>query len=339
MLGLAISVVALYFALRDVHWREVGSAIRQADYLLIALAVLIFLVSLALRAGRWGVLFHPRRGISFYHLFGTLNVAYLINNVLPFQVGDLGRAYLLSEIEGISTTRSLSTVLVERMLDVLTLLVFFLILIPFVDIPSRMVTPMTILAGVVAVVIVGAVVASLRRPFVIRLVDWVLLLAPARARPKLMEMAHSALDGLSVLSQPRVAAELIAWSAVTWLTVGLVVYTAMNAFGLNLGLGAALFVLIATSFGFLVPSSPGSFGVYHSIVIWTLTNVFHIDRNAAVSYALVVHLVFYLPPMLLGLVFLWRERQLWSGANFMSKLRELQGEPPAADTTAADARS
>jgi len=294
---------------------------------LVALAVGLLVVSLALRAARWGVVFHPLRGIKFYHLFGTLNVAYLINNVLPFQVGDLGRAYLLSEIEGMSTTRSLSTVFVERMLDILTLLLFLAILIPFVDVPDGARTPMVMLAGAAAAVIAVSVTASLRRGLVMKLVDRLLLLAPERSRPKLTEMAHSGLDGLSVLSNPRVAAELVAWSVVTWLTVGIVVFTGMKAFGINEGLPAAMFVLIATSFGFLVPSSPGSFGVYHAIVISTLTKVFNVDRSAAISYALVIHLVFYLPPMLLGLAFLWKERRLWSAANLMSKLRELQGEP------------
>ena len=166
--------------------------------------------------------------------------------------------------------------------------------------------------------------ASLRRALVMRLVEWLLLLAPPRARPKLTEMAHNALDALGVLSHVGIAARLVGWSVVTWLTVGLVVFTGMNAFGIEEGFAAALFVLIATSFGFLVPSSPGSFGVYHSIVIWTLTNVFEVDRHIAVSYALVIHLVFYLPPMAIGLAFLWKERQLWRSVNVMEKFRSLQ---------------
>jgi hypothetical protein len=68
-----------------------------------------------IRAYRWGVLLHDLPDVRFFHLFGSLNAGYFINNVLPFQMGELARAYLISELDNFSTTRSLSTILVERM--------------------------------------------------------------------------------------------------------------------------------------------------------------------------------------------------------------------------------
>lgn len=283
-------------------------------------------VSLVLRAGRWRLLLHPLTNLRIYYLFGSLNVAYLINNVLPFQMGDLGRAYVLSELEGISATRSFSTIVVERLLDVLTLLLFLLILIPFIDVPGWATVPSVILASVVLTILVVAIVASLKQDFAMKVADFFIGRAPQRFRAKLNEMARNVLSAFSVLSNPRVALQLVAWSCVIWLTVGLVVFIGMRSFDIDTGFYAALFVLIVTTFGFFVPSSPGSFGVYHAIVIGTLTNVFNIDRNAAVSYALVIHLVFYLPPMFVGLAFLWRERRLWQRTSFLAKLRSLQAQ-------------
>ncbi len=302
------------------HWSEVGTAAREANYLLIAAAALLLCFTLLLRALRWRVLFHPLTDLNSWYLFGSLNVAYLINNILPFNLGDLGRAYMLSELEGISATRSLSTIIVERVLDVVTLLVFLLVLVPFVDIPSRARLSAAVLAVVVGSVAVTLIVLSRRRLFAMRLVDRIGRFAPERFRAKLREMAESALDGFAVLSNPRVAAQLIAWSTVTWLFVSVVVFMGTQAFSLDVGFGAAVFLVIATTFGFFVPSSPGSFGVYHAIVIKTLTDVFGVDQDHAVSYALIIHLVFYLPPTFLGLGFLWKERQLWRRTSFLSKL-------------------
>lgn len=316
-----------------------GDAIREANFVLIGLAAFLLCGTLYLRALRWRVLFHPLRDISTWHLFGSLNVAYLINNVLPLQPGDLGRAYLLSELEGISATRSLSTVIVERILDVLTLLAILAFLVPFVDIPHRARIPAILLAVGVGTVALVLVLASHRRGFTMRQFNRLLRFAPKRTRGKLTEMMHSALDAFSVLSNPRVAIELAGWSALTWMAVGCVVFTGTEAFGLDIGFGGALFLLVATTFGFLVPSSPGAFGVYHAIVIKTLTDVFNIDNNLAVSYALVIHLVFYLPPMFIGATFLWIERQLWQRSSFLEKLRSFQGEQqattPSAPGTAA----
>jgi uncharacterized membrane protein YbhN (UPF0104 family) len=159
--------------------------------------------------------------------------------------------------------------------------------------------------------------------------DRLLRFAPAVSRPKLRAMAASAVEGLAGLSDARTAGVLLSYAVALWLSVGLVVYTCIQAFDLPLGYGPALFLVVATTFGFFVPSTPGSFGVYHAIVIAVLTNVFDIEKSSAVSFALIVHLIFYLPPMAIGPAFLWLERDLWRRSSFWTKLRELRGAPLA----------
>ena len=82
----------------------------------------------------------------------------------------------------------------------------------------------------------------------------------------------------------------------------------MIAFDLGLPFAAAIFVVVMTSFGYFVPSSPGALGVYHAISIEALVKVFDVDRGLAASYSMVAYVVFYVPPVLIGLLFLWRER-------------------------------
>lgn len=316
------------------RWHEVGDAIRSANYALIALAVALLCLSLIVRALRWRVLLHPLTGIKLRNLFGSMNVGYLVNNVAPLQVGgELARAYMLSELEGISATRSLSTLFVERILDMTTLLVFLAIIAPFIDAPPWVGTTFIVIGSALTVVIALMVVASVNRALAMRVVRRALRLAPGRARPKLDEMAQSAFDGFGVLTHPRIAIQLIAWSVATWMIVALVVYAVMEAFSLDLGFNAAVFVLIATTFGWMVPASPGSVGVYEAIVIKTLTHVFGVAESNAISYALVLHLVFYLPPFPIGLTFLWMERRLWRRTNLLAKIRSLQGDLTSAETS------
>ncbi len=283
------------------------------------------------RALRWRVILQPEPGQEprTWHLFGCLNVAYFVNNILPFQTGDLWRAFLLSELNGTSATRTLSSVVVERVLDVLTLLVLLLVLVPFLDIPSWAKGPSITFACVFSALAVALLVAALKRSFALRVFDRLLEFAPARARPKLRQMAGAFLDGLAVMTRPRVTAQLFAYSLVVWLLASSVMFAGLRAFDVDLGPGAAVFLIVATTFGFFVPSTPGAFGLYHAIVIATLENFFGIDKNVAVSCALVIHLVFYLPPMIIGPLFLLRERRVWRRGAFMDKLRELGGEPVA----------
>jgi uncharacterized protein (TIRG00374 family) len=313
-----------------VHWGEVSDRIEEADYGLLALAVVFLLVSFVVKALRWRLILQSPPGVRLWHLFGSLNVAYFLNNLLPLQVGDIGRGYLLSEIGGLSMTRTLSTILVERVLDVLTLLGMLLLLALFIDIPPEVRAPSLVLAAVFSTLGVMIVAVSTRRAVALSLARRLVAFAPASSRPKLLSMADSAVDGFAAVTQKRAALSILLLSAAVWLSTGLVVFTGVEAFSLGLGYGAALFLVVATTFGFFVPSTPGSFGVYHAIVTAVLVNVFDIDKESAVSFALVVHLVFYLPPMALGPLFLWTERGSWQSAGFFDKLRQLRGESPAA---------
>jgi uncharacterized protein (TIRG00374 family) len=325
--GIAVSGLALFFVLRDVDWDEVLDRIQEANDWLLALAVLLMLGTLVIRTLRWRVVLNVSPAPRLWHVFGSLNVMFFLNNLLPLQVGDLGRAYLLSELAGLSMTRTLSTQVVERVVDVLTLLVFLLILALFIDVPSDVRAPSIVLGAVFGSLAAGLLIAAARRERALAIANRLLSFTPTASRPKLRAMTVSAVDGLSVLSNLRTFATVLLFACGLWLSMGVVVYTCIQAFDLPLGYGPALFLVVATTFGFFVPSTPGAFGVYHAIVIAVLTGVFDIEKSSAVSFALIVHLVFYLPPMFIGPAFLWLERGLWEHSSFWGKLRELRGVP------------
>jgi uncharacterized protein (TIRG00374 family) len=305
----------------------VSRRIQDANHGLLLFAVLILLSTFVIKALRWRLILRRPEGVSVWHLFGSLNVAYFLNNLLPLQAGDIGRGYLVSEIGRLSLTRTLATILLERVLDVLTLLAILLCLALFIDIPDEVRTPSLVLAAVFTSVGVAMVLVARSRSRAISLADRILQLAPPAARPKLRSMSESAIEGFSSLTDLRVAAGLVAYSAAVWSGTALVVYTGMEAFDLALGYDTALFLVVATTFGFFVPSSPGSFGVYHAIVTAVLVNVWSVEKETAVSFALIIHLVFYLPPMVIGPLFLWLQRAVWQPQAFMAKLRELRGAP------------
>src|SRR5262249_33254612 len=110
-----------------------------------------------------------------------------------------------------------------------------------------------------------------------------------------------------------------------WLVVAGVLYIVMKAVHVDANFDAALFVVIATTFGIFVPSSPGAFGVYHAIAIGVLTGVFSVEKNAAVTFALTAHLVIYLPPIFIGTAFLWKERSVGRRVSLFRKFGELRG--------------
>ncbi len=328
LIGLSISAIALYLALHDVHWGKVWDAIGNANLGLILLAGTILIATFGVRAYRWGVLLHDVPNLRFFYLFGSLNAGYFINNVLPFQMGELARAYLISELGAFSTTRSLSTVVVERVVDVLTLLLFLMFLAPFVPVPASARIPAVGFAiGAIALAFL-LMLASQRRGPVPPLLERAIAWAPEKSRPKLRQMADSAIQGFAILANPRMGMAVFSLSVVSWLCIGLVYFVGFKAFDMDLGYEAALLVVIATTLGFFFPSSPGAVGVYHALAIYALTTIFDVDKNLAVSYALVMHLLFFLPPIFIGTTFLWVERRVWRRTSMFGKLAELRGQAP-----------
>ncbi len=326
-IGLAVSMGALVIAFRGLRWGSVGNALLDANYGLLALAVVLMLISLVLRGQRWAVLFYPRKGMSLGNLTGALNVGYAFNNLLPLRVGELARAYLIGEAEDVSSAHALSTIVVERTLDTLTVVALLLITIPFIDAPDWVKGPAVLvgLGFLGLAVLLAAVSAAQERAMA--LVSWGVRFLPQRFRARTERAAESALEGFAVLRRPAVLAQAVGWSAASWLTSAALVFVTLRAFDLELSFTAALFVMGATSLGMIVPSSPGYIGVYHAIAIESLVNVFDVGRDQAASFALVQHAILYLTPIVIGAAYLWRERRIWRQARLWA-FDQTAAEPP-----------
>ncbi len=322
IVGIVISGVAVYIGFVGVDWRAVGSALGEANYGLLLAALPVLFIFIVMRAQRWRVLFLPERNLSLLSTFGALNIGYMAGAILPLQLGELARVYVLSEAEQIKTAHVFSTVVVERVLDVFTLLAILAILIPFVSLPrAAAITALITLAGFVVVAIV-IVLAVLDRPRAERWLRRFSRPVPSRFRSAAVRWGESLLEGLVALRNGRVLLEASFWTVASWMTSSLVIYLILRAFRLDVPFAAAPFLLIATTFGFFVPSSPGAIGVYHAISIRTLTSVFSVPHDAAASYALVAHAIYLIPPTLIGAGFFW-----WHHLS-LRRLEALAEAPP-----------
>jgi uncharacterized protein (TIRG00374 family) len=310
VLGLVISAVFLYFAFRGVAFGQVWGALREANYLWLLPGVAAILASIALRAVRWRLLFYPRTDLRYSSTFGALNVGYLVNDLLPLRLGEVVRAYLLSQLERVSAAHALSTVVVERGLDFLVTLAYLAAVLSFVSLPAGIVgalrvATIAIVGGMAVIFVAGA------RPRRARaLLGLVTRHLPARLAERADGVAESFLRGFAVLSTPRVALPVLALSAVIWGLAALGLYCVLFAFHLYLSPAAPIFVLALVSLSFVLPASPGHVGVFHGFVVLAL-QAFDVEKAQAQPYALVAHIVAFAPPMVLGATFLWRMGMSW----------------------------
>ncbi len=286
VLGFALSAVALFLAVRDVDFDDVGRALRSAAYWWIVPAAALITCSLVLRGIRWRLLFYPQTGLSFRNVFGAMNAGYLVNTVLPLRLGEVVRAVMLGQLEDVRTAHALSTVVVERVLDLLTTIVVLGVLIPFVPLPEGSTLPLV--AG--TVLAVGALVVMLAagtHPVLVhRPVQLVTAQLPGRWSGRIHHLLDAFLGGFKDLSNARVAAQLVGLSVIIWLTIAAGMACMLLAFHLHLPLTAPLFVLALISLSFIVPSSPGHVGVFQFVAVGALAIGFAVERTVALSFAL-----------------------------------------------------
>lgn len=310
-IGVATSVGALALAVRGLEIDEVLDALAGANFAWLIPAAAILLVGLYFRALRWGALFYPTRGLSTGKLFGAMNIGYMLNNLLPLRVGEFGRAFVIGETESIGKVTALTTVVVERIVDVIFVFALLLILLPFVDEPGWATGPALVLGIATISLAIALAAAGRARLAVLRLADWALRFAPSALRSRLRTAIESALNGFAVLGDPRTLARVLGLSVIAWGCSSLYTYCVLLMFDLPLTYAAPVLIMVALAMGMVIPSSAGYIGVHHAIAIEVLTTVFGVARADAAGFAFVSHALFFLIPTLLGIAYLWTQRGLW----------------------------
>ncbi len=291
--GLLISLGAFALALRGVQLQKVWEALLQADYLYLVPAFLLLLVAVLTKAERWGVLFYPLEGLPRKHLFAAMGIGYLGNNIFPARIGELIRAYVIGAATGASKSQALATIVVERLVDILTLLLFMVVLLPTLSLPAWLQRSLlTLGVATVGLTLVLALVPAVER-WLQSGIRWLERRIPKLTKLNLESQVSSFMVGLAVLRVPKLAIPISGWSLVSWVSSGLAYYAVMMAFHLHLPVTAAFWVVVITSLGMVIPSSPGYVGVFHYLTVLTL-GFFGVDQGIALSYALVLHAVVYI---------------------------------------------
>jgi len=301
VLGAALSLLLIWLAFRGVSWEELESALAGLNWALLALSLLMSIIGTLLRAGRWRLLFSPdQAGLPFFHLVGLLFISQMLNLLIPARVGELARITLLGEQP---PGRTLGTVAVEKLLDLLTLLAFLLVLPLAVSLPAWFQSfrrSFLVLAS--AAFGLSLLLFFIKEPL-IRWLGWVLELLPPKWGPhRLHQALAQALAGLEVFRATGVGLGLQAWSFAVWGWGALVNFVLFRALGMDLPLSAAVFLLLVLQVGISVPNIPGKLGVFQWITILALS-VFGVGRELALSYSIMLYLVAFGPLIIFGTIF------------------------------------
>ena len=321
--GLAISLIAILAIIHFVDLDRFIAAVRSANYWLIILSIVISVVWLLVRGIVWRTLLRQRA--SFRDVFWTLSEGYLLNTFLPFRLGEVGRAFLLGRKARLGFMDVLSTIIIERVLDLAFSAAILLSAVPFVVGAAG--------AGRIALVIGALVVAGMVILYVLaRNRAWALAFYQrASARwPKLQRMGGNMLDslfsGLAILTDGWLFVRFLFWMALDWVIAIGQFMLLLLAFYPQARLLWSLFGLGAVAFGNAIPSLPGAVGTYEGALGGALT-ILSGDQSTALAVALTAHLTGVVVTGLLGAYALSREGETLMGVYRQLRKRQEQEQP------------
>jgi uncharacterized protein (TIRG00374 family) len=305
--GLGISLVALTLALRDVDLAGVGVAIGTADGRLLGLALGSYLLTVTVKAARWRLLLSMQTAPSLSRAFSVLSIGLLVNALVPARLGELVRAHLMGERASQSKAFVLGTIAVEKVLDLTGLTLTAVVLLSQVVFPEWLMGSVKASVLVLAALLAAAVLLAWKGNLARRALHGVVGKGLAGW---LARQTEQGLQSLGVLGRPRLMLGLLLWTFFVLVLGACTNYLVCAALGLLLPVWAPLFLLVVLQAGVAVPSSPGQIGVFHYLTVLALS-VFGVPRESALGCGVVLHLIIYLPTVLIGVWCLGRENLTW----------------------------
>jgi len=310
IVGIAVSAVFFYVALRGLKLDAFVAALRGADYVWLVPGVVAYFLGVAARTWRWHYMLRHIQAIPHYPLFRIVCIGYMGNNVYPARAGELLRSYVLRRSYGVRMSASLSTVIIERLFDGLTMLAFVFVAFPFVRFDSdalatyeALVISLTLMfLFALGVFLVLAARPALTQSLYTRAIA---LLLPARYHERVLEAAGRFMLGFESLARGREVFMIFGTSVLVWLFETLKYWFVMHAFHFSVSFFTLMLMNGIVNLATTIPGLPGHWGTFDlpGIAILSAAGV---DRAVATSYTLVLHVALWLPVTLLGAFYLWR---------------------------------
>ena len=287
LVAVAVSGLCLWYATRDTDWAQVGMVLRGAH---VGWSLAVIAVSIGchmLRAERWRVLLRPVADVPRWPAIAATFVGFGANALLPLRIGEIVRPVFLARRTRIPLSPTISSIVLERIFDVLLMLGCLLAVMVVYPVPDYIRSGAVVL-GIGAVgVLVFLVVAVRNQEAGRRIVRGVLGVLPARIGHPLTSIAEGLLHGLGGLNDGRIVFLVVSSSIVLWTLIGLTYTLSFLALDVQIPLlaGSLVTVVIVATFVSL-PQAPGFLGTWQAGCVYALHEVFGVPKEVAVGYSL-----------------------------------------------------
>jgi len=300
IIGCIISGIFMFLAVRGINFSEVIRSFRSANYLYAVPILLIVLLVLFFRSYRWGIILEPRIKYPQWPLFIITAIGFMTISILPARLGEFTRPFLVKQKSGIRISSTMATIVVERVFDLLTLMVVLGMVILTIPLP-----PEIFKAGLIILIIVLAIFVLLlllvgKKELSLKILNVIFDKLPGQVGGFIKNQLHAFIEGLEILPDVKKTLYVAFLSAIIWGLLALSCYLMFFAFGFKLSLINAFALTVIIAIGVMLPAAPGFVGNYHYACVLGL-KFFGINEAEALSYAIALHFLQLIPVIGIGL--------------------------------------
>ncbi len=317
-LGIFVSLACLAAVFLFIKPADLWAALQSARYEYLFFTTIGLVLFLVFRAIRWR--FMLNNDPPYGQVFHIQNIGYMLTMLLPLRLGDVARAILIGNVPPVTLARGVSTMVVERILD----MIFMVTIVPFTLAEVETIPPelseVVRLFGIAAVGgILVLIVAANKRPLANRIATKIFNRLPFLDTDAWVNRVDDLLAGLSSLTRPKDGLILIALSILVWFPIIFSYHMTLLAANLQPTLPMTLLTMAAAAFSIAAPSSPGQIGVFHAGVTFALTEVLGQPGPEALTFAVLYHALNTLTMIVMGLIGLFG-----AGVTFQNVLTATQ---------------
>ena len=307
-----LSFFGLYYAFESIEFSELYHHIISVDLLKLILAISILLLSVIIRAKRLKYIISPLdTDISTHHLFGATMIGYFGNGILFFRLGELLKAFSISQGNNIKTTESFGVVMLERVMDALTVFILIVFFLPFIPLENQTIRYWVIAFVVFTIVFVGSL-------FLIKFINWKHMILSFSIlnesfKNKLITVTEKIFKGLELIFKTKHNLKIMLCTVLIWICYFIMTMLLMESCHIELSLDKVFIMLLIGAIIVAVPALPGGLGTYEAGITYTMTLLFFVSKDLSLTYAIVSHASNYIPYMLVGSFYFFK-----SGLKFGS---------------------
>lgn len=336
VVGFVISIGIIYLLVgEDVG--AVGDELSHARYIYLLPTGILLIISLMARAVRWHFLLN--RKVSVWHSFHITNIGYFLSGILPLRIGDVARAWMTTRLdEPVAAFTAISTIVVERLLDLLALLIMMGMMLVLLDVPAELTSVGIVIAF--AAFSGGLVLTGLaaRPQWAFHVLHRLLAWFPILKRFDLENRLQHFVNGIQPMSNPRVAFAALIWTSIAWFWSLAAGYVLLFMMFDAPTIAATVSLIVLATVSVAIPAVPGNLGPFEGAVVgglWIggmISSAKSPDNAPAVALGVALHALTLTIYVTLGLIGLWIEqasvRQVTEGAQDFVHQEPTESPPP-----------